>query len=82
MNKLTKELSKFNITPDLLREIVNNPDETLYDTATGRYVAIKIKHNIAVIYELENEDIFIITAIYSSKLRETLQKRRLSGRWI
>ncbi len=82
MEKLTKELSKLNVTEGLVREIVDNPEETLYDTLTGRYVALKTGRNLAVVYERRGGDMFIITVIYSSRLEDMVQRRRKSGRWI
>jgi hypothetical protein len=43
--KLAKELSRLGITEGLLRETVSKPDEALYDSATGRYVALKMERN-------------------------------------
>jgi hypothetical protein len=80
--KLAKELSRLGITEELLRETVSRPDEILYDSATGRYVALKMGRNLAVVYERRGNDIFIITAIYSSKLENIVQRRRRVGRWI
>ena len=82
MNKLAKELSKLNITEELVKETIKEPDEVLYDTVTGRYVAIKMRHNLAVIYEKNGEDIFVITTIFISRLKELVIKRKRSGRWI
>ncbi|MGD0995688.1 MAG: hypothetical protein ABR909_09230 [Candidatus Bathyarchaeia archaeon] len=81
-DKIAKELSKLGVTKDLLEEIVKVPDEVLYDSVSGRYVASKLKCNVAVIYERDVEDMFIITAIYSSKLDDVILRRKRSGRWI
>jgi hypothetical protein len=80
--KLEKELSKLGVNEEQVREAVSKPDELLYDTATGRYVALKWKEKLAVIYERRGSDIFIVTAIYSSKLENVVQRRRRAGRWI
>jgi hypothetical protein len=48
----------------------------------GRYVALGMERNLAVVYERSDGDIFIITAIYSSKLEDVVQRRKRSGRWI
>ena len=82
VDKLAKELSRMGITDELLKDVVSNPDEVLYDSLTERYVALKMERRLAVIYEKIGEDIFIITAIYSSRLEDTVQRRRRSGRWI
>lgn len=82
VDKLAKELSRMGITDELLEDVVRNPDEVLYDSVMGRYVALKMEKRLAVIYEKIGEDIFIITAIYSSSLEDTVQRRRRSGRWI
>ena len=80
--KLSRELSRMGITRELIEETVRNPDEVLYDSVTGRYVAVKIERNLAVIYEREEEETFIITAIYSSSLSDVIYRRKRSGRWI
>ena len=82
VEKLAKELSRMSITEELLKEVVDSPDEALFDSVTGRYVALKLEHSLVVIYERRNEDKFIITAIYSSRLEEVIQRRKRSGRWI
>jgi len=82
MEKLAKELSRIGVTEDMLREAVSKPDEILYDLATGRYVALKMEEKLAVVYEWRGDDIFIITAIYSSKLEDIVRRRRRIGRWI
>ena len=81
-DKLAKELSKMGITRKLLEEVIRNPDEILYDSVTGRYVAVKMESNLAVIYERRGEETFIITAIYSSSLDDVVHRRKRSGRWI
>jgi len=82
VDKLAKELSRMGITIESLEEVIRNPDEILYDTVTGRLVAVKIGGNLAVIYERRGEEIFIITAIYSSSLDDVVRRRKRSGRWI
>jgi len=37
-----KSLQKW-VTRELLEEVIRNPDEILYDSITGRYVAVKWK---------------------------------------
>jgi hypothetical protein len=81
-DKLTRELLRFGITKELLEATINEPDEVLYDTRTGRYVALRIRDKIAVIYEEREEEKFIITAIHSSKLEDIVRRRKRSGRWI
>jgi hypothetical protein len=81
-DKLIKELYRFGITKELLINVIDDPDEVLYDLMTGRYVALKMKHKIAVIYEKLGKEKFIITAIYSSKLEDVVRNRRRVGRWI
>jgi hypothetical protein len=81
-DKIAKELSRLGVTKELLEEVMIKPDEVLYDSVTGRYVALKMERNIAVVYERRDEDMFIITAIYSGKLADVVQRRKRSGRWI
>ena len=81
-DKLVLELSKMGITEEFLEEVVNRPDEVLYDSVTRRYVALKMVRNLAVVYETSGRDIFIITAIHSSNLEDVVQKRKKSGRWL
>jgi hypothetical protein len=65
-----------------LEEVVLEPDEMLFDAETGRNIAIKHERKLAVIFERRNEDIFIITAIYSSKLERVILNRTRAGRWL
>jgi len=43
MDKLATELSRKSITEEMIRDVVRNPDEVLYDSATGRWIALKIE---------------------------------------
>lgn len=64
-DKLDKVLSRLGITKDLLTDIVSKPDEVLFDSENGRNIAVRLKRNLAVIYEPRVKDMFIITAIHS-----------------
>lgn len=81
-DKLEKELYRLGITKELLEDVVSKPDEVLFDSENGRNVAVRLKRNLAVIYELGNEDMFIITAIYSGNLEHIVKRRKRSGRWL
>ena len=81
-NKLEKELLRLGITKELLEDTISRPDEVLFDSENGRNVAVRLKRNLAVIYEPRVEDMFIITAIYSSNLERVVQRRKRSGRWL
>jgi len=80
--KIEKELSKFSITKDVVISTVQEPDSILYDTLTGRFVALNWDKRIAVIYEETGDIVLIITIIYSTTLKDTVVRRRRSGRWI
>lgn len=81
-DKLARELLRVGITRELLEEVIRNPDEILYDSVTGRYVAVKMESKLAIIYERKGDEKFIITAIYSSSLADVVRRRKRSGRWI
>lgn len=81
-DKLEKELCRLDITKELLEDVVSKPDEVLFDSESGRNIAVRLKCNVAVIYEPKVEDTFIITAIYSSNLERVVQRRKRSGRWL
>ena len=81
-DKLEKELCRLGITKELLEDVVSEPDEVLFDSESGRNVAVRLKRNLAVIYEPRVENIFIITAIYSSSLERVIQRRKRAGRWL
>ncbi|MHC1586083.1 MAG: hypothetical protein ACXQTV_00895 [Candidatus Hecatellaceae archaeon] len=82
VDKLAAELSGKGITEELLKDTIRNPDEVLYDSATGRWIALKMERKLAVVYEKSGEETFIITAIHSSTLDEVVRRRKRSGRWI
>lgn len=63
-------------------KILRNPDELLYDALTDRFVAVSWSHNTAVIYEKTNDDLIVVTVIYSSELKDVVDRRRRIGRWI
>ena len=81
-DKLLKEFNKLGITERTVIEIIRKPDELLYDSLTNRFVAIGWSRNIVAIYEKTNDDSIVITVIYSSELRNIVNKRKASGRWI
>jgi len=81
-DKLLKELKKLGITEHLIRKILENPDELLYDALRERFVAVNWTHNTAVIYEKTNNNLTVITVIYSSKLKDIVNTRKRIGRWI
>jgi len=81
-DKLYKELRKLGVTERTVTDVINDPDELLYDSQTGRFVALSLNHSVAVVYEENNGDILVITVIYSSALKETVDARRRSGRWM
>jgi hypothetical protein len=80
--KLLKELKKLGITKQLTTKTLKNPNELLYDALTERYVAINWNRNIAIIHEKTDNDITIITIIYSTELKDTVNRRKKTGRWI
>jgi len=82
VNKLATELSRRGVAEELVKDAVRSPDEILYGSSTGRWIALKMERKLAIIYEKSGEEIFIITAIYSSKLDELVNRRKRSGRWI
>ncbi|MCJ7574941.1 hypothetical protein MUO93_11895 [Candidatus Bathyarchaeota archaeon] len=81
-DKLDRELSKLAVTEETVAEILNKPDDILYDPQIDRYVAIDWSRKTAVVYEKSRDDALIITIIYSSTLRDMVERRRRSGRWI
>ena len=82
MDKVSRELLRLGVSEGLIRDAVVGADEVLFDLETGRYVALKVRHKLAVVYEKRGEDMFIITAIYSSKLEEMVKRRKMLGRWV
>jgi hypothetical protein len=81
-DKLVKELNKLGITERTATEIIREPDELLYDSLTNRFVAIRWSRKTAVIYEKDDNNFIVITVIYSSELRDAVNRRRKRGRWI
>ena len=81
-DKLLNELAKLGINENSVSITVNNPDELLYDVATGRFAAIRYDLNIAVIYEKTRDFQLVVTVIYSTHLKELVERRRRTGRWI
>lgn len=81
-DKLLKELSKLGVTERTVTEIIRDPDELLYDSLTNRFVAIGWSRNTAVIHEKTNGDFIVVTVIYSSELKDVVNRRRGIGRWI
>jgi len=81
-DKLLKEIGKLGIKERTVTKIVRNPDEMVYDALRNRFVAISWSHNVAVIYEKTDDDLVVVTVIYSSELKDIVNRRRRTGRWI
>ena len=80
--KIRTELERLGVTEQVVEEILENPDDLLYDTRTARFVAISWSRSVAVIYERSGRESTVITVIYSSRLRDVVRRRRRAGRWI
>jgi len=81
-DKLLRELGKLGLTKHVIMEVLRNPDELLYDSLTDRFVALSWSHNTAIIHEKTNQNLIVITVIYSSELKDVVNKRKRAGRWI
>lgn len=81
-DKLQKELGKLGITKQMVIEILRSPDEMLYDALRNRFVVVSWSRKVAVIYEKTNDVLIVITVIYSSELKDIVNRRRKIGRWI
>jgi len=81
-DKLLRELNRLGVTEETMTETIKSPDDLLYDSQTDRYIAVSWIKKIAVVYEKRDSDIQVITVIYSSVLRNIVDRRRGSGRWI
>ena len=81
-DKLSRELRKLGVTEQAVMKILRNPDELLYDALTNRFVAVSWSHNTAVIYEKINNNLIVVTVIYSGGLKDVANRRRGIGRWI
>jgi len=81
-DKLQKEMKKFGITEKMVSQIVNKPEEMLYDALTSRFMAISWNQKLAVIHEIVNHDFGVITVIYSTQLKDIVKTRRRTGRWM
>ncbi len=82
LEKLEKHLRSLGISEEDITNTISKPDELVYDTLTDRYVALNYSKNLAVVYEKKGDEMVIVTAIYSSKLRSLVERRRMKGRWI
>jgi len=45
-------------------------------------VAVSWSHNTAIIYEKTNDDLIVVTVIYTSELKDVVNRRKRAGRWI
>lgn len=73
---------KIGITKETILKTLEEPDEILYDTLRDRLIAINYKANIAVPFEKKDENITVITILYSSELKDIVRRRKRAGRWI
>jgi hypothetical protein len=76
-----KKIEKLGITERTVAEILRNTDELLYDALRNRFVAISWNHNTAVIYGKSDDDLVIVTVMYSGGLKDAVNRRKRVGRW-
>ena len=81
-DKISEELQKLGITKRVVIEILRKPDEMLYDSSADRFIALSWNHNVAVVYEKTDNNLIVVTVIYSSELKHVVDKRKRIGRWI
>ncbi|HKZ93153.1 MAG TPA: hypothetical protein VJ249_01050 [Candidatus Bathyarchaeia archaeon] len=81
-DKLQKEMRKFGITERVVKQVVSKPDEMLFDAFVNRFVAVSWRRSLAVIHEKVNTDFVVITVIYSTQLKDIVDRRKRTGRWI
>jgi len=81
-DKISEELEKLGITKQVVIQILRKPDELLYDTSADRFIALSWNHNVAVVYEKTDNNLVVVTVIYSSGLKHVVDKRKRIGRWI
>ena len=77
-----KILSHLGVTEEKVRKTLEEPDEILYDVLRDRLVAVNYSLKIAVLFERERENIVIVTVLYSSDLKNIVERRKRSGRWM
>jgi len=80
--KLEKCFRQLRISEEDVIAVLREPEDLAYDTLTDRYIALNYAKKLAVVYEKENDRIIVVTAIYSSRLRELVERRKVSDRWI
>ena len=81
-DKISEELEKLGVTKRVVIEILRKPDELLYDTSADRFIALNWNYDVAVVYEKTDNNLVVITVIYSSELKHVVDKRKRIGRWI
>jgi len=77
-----KILSHLGVTDEKVRKTLEKPDEILYDALRDRLVAVNYSLKTAVLFERERENIVIVTVLYSSDLKNIVERRKRSGRWM
>jgi len=82
VEKLEKYLRQLGVSEEDVVTTLRELEDLAYDTLTDRYIALNYAKKLAVVYEKEDDKIIVVTAIYSSRLRELVERRRVSGRWI
>ena len=75
-------LQGLDITAKDVEETLRSPDERLYDVQSDHLVAVKKDKNLIVIYDIEGNQVTVVTVIYTKKLSKLLGKRKQQGRWI
>ena len=70
------------VTREDVYEVLGEPDELLFDTETGRLIAVKYGAGLCVVADTAEDTVKIVTVLVNSNLERLVERRKSRGRWV
>ena len=76
------------LSVELIKHVLNNPDQLYFDSASGLFVGMKIaefrgeKAPIVVVYRIERGSYYVVTAYPCREFDSETERKVKKGRWI
>ncbi len=77
-----ERMEKRSVTENEVKDTLENPDELLYDTKTGNFIAIKEQENRYLIVVYVPLDVYRIVSVVITTKLNIIENRIRKGRWV
>ncbi|WP_456478585.1 DUF4258 domain-containing protein [Geoglobus ahangari] len=77
-----ERMEKRSVTEDEVRDALENPDELLYDTKTGNFIAVKEQESRYLIIVYVPMEVYRIVSVVVTTKLNIIENRIRKGRWV